>query len=190
MHLRNTRSRYGLLAILLHWTMAVLLIGLYLLGDYMVDLGYYDPWFLQAPEWHRDLGMLAGVMLVLRWGWRLTNPLPTLPGTAREQRAALWVHRLFYALIAVVVLSGYLILSADGQPVSIFGLVALPPLLAGIENQEDVAGLWHARLALLLMLLVLLHVLAALKHHFIDGDDSLLRMLGLRGQTTHPEDPK
>ena len=190
MHLRNTRSRYGLLAILLHWAMAALLIGLYLLGDYMVDLGYYDPWYLQAPEWHRDLGMLTGVLLVLRWGWRLTNPLPTLPDSGWERRAALWVHRLFYALIAVVVLSGYLILSADGQPVSVFGLVALPPLLSGIENQEDIAGLWHARLALLLMLLVLLHALAALKHHFIDGDDSLLRMLGLRGQTTHPEDPK
>ena len=190
MQLRNTRSRYGLLAILLHWMMAALLIGLYLLGDYMVDLGYYDPWYLQAPEWHRDLGMLAGALLVLRWVWRMSNPLPTLPGTAWERRAARWMHRLFYALIAVVVLSGYLILSADGQPVSILGLVALPPLLAGIENQEDVAGLWHARLALLLMLLVALHALAALKHHFIDGDDSLLRRLGLRDETTHPEDPK
>ncbi len=63
--LRNSTQGYGLVAILLHWSMAVLIIGLYLLGDWMVDLDYYHPWYLEAPDLHRGLGVVTALLLSL-----------------------------------------------------------------------------------------------------------------------------
>jgi cytochrome b561 len=84
---------------------------------------------------------------------------------------------LFYPLIFVLMLSGYLISTADGRPISVFGLVGVPATLTAIPNQEDVAGYVHQILAYTLIGLVALHALAALKHHFLDRDGTLLRML-------------
>ncbi len=94
--IRNTPQRYGIIAILLHWTMAALLIGMFLLGNYMVDLDYYHPWYQKAPDLHRSLGVVVAALLLLRWLWRLLNPLPTAPGGPWERFAARQAQRLFY----------------------------------------------------------------------------------------------
>ena len=83
-----------------------------------------------------------------------------------------------------MVTSGYLITTADGQAVVVFGLFEIPATLYGLENQEDVAGAIHDWLATLLIALAALHGLAALKHHFIDRDPTLLRMLGMSASST------
>ncbi len=177
--IRNTPQRYGIIAILLHWTMAALLIGMFLLGNYMVDLDYYHPWYQKAPDLHRSLGVVVAALLLLRWLWRLLNPLPTAPGGPWERFAARQAQRLFYLLIAGAAISGYLISTADGRGVDLFGWFELPAILPAADNREDVAGQWHEWLTEALMLLALLHGLAALKHHFIERDDTLRRMLGV-----------
>ncbi len=191
MKLRNTPHGYGLVSIFLHWVMAILLVGLFALGIYMVNLDYYHPWYHKAPDLHRDLGVVAAVLLVLRLGWRLHNPLPAIHGAPWEQCTAVWVHRSFYVLIAANVISGYLISTADGHALPVFGWFEIPATIHGIENQEDIAGMAHQWLAYGLIALAVFHSLAALKHHFIDHDPTLRRMLSPReapspvSSTTH-----
>jgi len=186
MGLRNHLQGYGLVSVLLHWIMAILIIGLFALGKYMAGLDYYDPWYQKAPDLHRSLGVVAAMLLAFRLGWRLTNPHPEPIGKPWEKRAAAWLHRLFYGLIAAIAVSGYLITTADNQALSVFGWFEIPATLSGFENQADAAGAVHEWLANLLITLVVLHSLAALKHHFIDHDPTLRRMLGLGGMSSPP----
>jgi cytochrome b561 len=175
--LKNDPGRYGLVSIALHWLMALLIFGLYFLGEYMVDLDYYDPWYIRAPDLHRSLGILVAVLLVLRLVWRRLNPRPPAEGRAWERRIAACMHGLLYVLIGMAALSGYLISTGDGQGVPVFGLIEVPALSDGFHNQEDIAGRIHEFTTHALFLLALLHGLAALKHHFFDRDRTLRRML-------------
>jgi len=177
--LRNNSHRYGLLAIFLHWSMTILIIALFFLGEYMVDLDYYDSWYQAAPDLHRSFGVIAAILLILRLLWRLGNVQPAIIGKPWEQQAARWVHRLFYALIIAIVISGYFITTADGQGISVFNWFEIPASFQGFENQEDIAGEFHEWLTHILILLVGLHTLAALKHHFFNHDTTLSHMLGL-----------
>lgn len=175
--LLNTAQGFGWISIGLHWGMALLIYALYGLGLWMVDLAYTDPWYRTAPGLHYGLGMLLGLSWLVRLIWRWCNPLPAIPGRRWEQVAALWVHRAFYVLIAIVVITGYLTTTADGQPVDVFGLFTVPASPLQFDRQEDVAGWIHTQAAHALIALSLLHAAAALKHHFIDRDTTLLRML-------------
>ena len=176
--LRNTQDKYGLIAMLLHWGMAILIVGMFTLGTYMVELDYYDPWYKKAPDLHRSFGVIVAGLMIYRLGWRLSNVRPRALGEAWERRIATGLHRLFYVLIAAIVVSGYLITTADGQPVSVFNWFKIPATISGFDNQEDIAGEIHEWLTTTLIVLVILHTLAALKHHFINRDITLRRMLG------------
>ena len=178
MDLNNDKHRYGLISILLHWGMAVVIFGLYALGLYMVDLTYYDELYQTIPNIHRSIGMILMLFLLIRWVWRLRNQLPEISGKRWEQVAALWAHRAFYLLILLSLVSGYLISTADGQPVSVFNWFDIPATLYGIDNQEDIAGDIYEILTHILIFLAAIHTLAALKHHFIQRDPTLLSMLG------------
>ncbi|PAU88241.1 cytochrome B [Pseudomonas sp. WN033] len=182
MAFRNTHTRYGLVTVLLHWGVAVTVIGLAILGLWMTDLSYYSPYYRSAPFWHKSTGIALAAVLVLRLLWRWINPKPAhLPNHARwEVRLASAVHGLLYMLLFLIVISGYLISTARGQGISVFGWFELPALVSGLPRQEDRAGDLHFWSAMLLLGLVALHALGALKHHFIDRDDTLRRMLGLR----------
>jgi len=178
MHLPDDPQKAGMSFLLLHWSMAALIFSLFFLGKYMVDLDYYHPMYHKAPDLHRSLGVIVAILLVIRLGYRLSNPHLTVVAKKWEQRVAIWVHRIFYLLIGVVVISGYLISTADGQGIEIFNWFEIPAVFYGLENQEDIAGEMHAVLTQTLFLLALFHALAALKHHFIDHDLTLHRMLG------------
>lgn len=178
MQYRNTQEKYGFIAMLLHWGMAILIIGMFVLGSYMVELEYTDPWYKKAPDLHRSIGVIVAALMIYRLVWRLTNMRPRESGEAWERHLATWMHRLFYGLIAAIVVSGYLITTADGQPVVVFHLFDIPAAFTGFENQEDIAGEIHEWLTDILLALVSLHALAALKHHFINRDSTLRRMLG------------
>jgi len=177
---KDSTSSYGLVSILLHWFMAVLIIGLFALGVYMTDLNYYDPWYHKAPDIHRSIGVLVGVLLLLRLFWRQMNTHPASLGASWEKFLGRLAHYLFYILLLVIVISGYLITTADGQPVFVFDWFQLPATITRMENQEDRAGIIHAYIAYLVIMLVVIHTVASLKHHFINMDPTLVRMLGIK----------
>jgi cytochrome b561 len=123
--------------------------------------------------------MLLAMLLFARLFWRLFNvkprPEPTLK--AYEIHAAEIVHWILYALPLAIMISGYLITTADGSSIDVFGLFEVPAIFPAAKGREEIAGDIHFYLAYATMGIVALHTLAALKHHFIDKDRTLLRML-------------
>ena len=182
MLLRNTPTTYGAISIALHWLVAVAVIGLFVSGLWMVDLGYYDVWYHRAPELHKSVGMVLLLVLAARLAWRWIGGTPEPEPGARpwEILVAHWVHRLLNVGVLAIIAAGYLIATAKGDPVHIFDLAAIPATIQGLPRQADVAGAVHYWLAMALMGLAGLHALAAFKHHFIDRDATLTRMLGLK----------
>ena len=180
MQLRNSARRYGAVSIALHWLVAIVVYGMFALGLWMVTLSYYDGWYHQAPELHKSIGVLLMMGLVVRLIWRHVSPPPkALASYSRLTHAAsIGAHIILYALLFAIVISGYLISTADGQAISVFGLFEIPATLTDAGAQADLAGTLHLWLAWSVVILSVLHALAALKHHFIDKDDTLKRMLG------------
>jgi cytochrome b561 len=175
---RNSTESYGLISIVLHWLVAATAIGLFALGVWMVELTYYDPWYLRAPHIHKSIGVLLFGVMLARLAWRHSNPTPRLTGSPLQNRLAAAVHSLLYALLLALMVSGYLISTADGRAIEVFDLLRVPATLSGLKNQEDIAGRAHQLLGYALMGVTALHAGAALKHHFIDRDGTLKRMLG------------
>lgn len=180
MQLRNSDIRFGSIAIALHWLVAVTVTGLFALGWWMTELNYYSPWYQSAPWWHKSIGLTLALVVVARIVWRLISPPPAPldTHTQTEVRAAKAAHLLLYLLLFIIFVSGYLISTADGRPIEVFGWFAVPATLTAIPQQEDIAGWVHWIVACVLMGLAGLHAAAALKHHFIDRDRTLLRILG------------
>lgn len=184
MQLKNTRAGYGLVAISMHWLVALTVIGLAILGLWMVDLSYYSPYYRSGPFWHKSIGLTLFAVMLFRLLWRCFNPRPAhLPNHRRwELSLAGLVHVLLYLLLFVIVISGYLISTETGQGISFFGWFEVPALVTGLSAQADRAGVVHYWAALIVLGLAALHALGALKHHFIDRDDTLRRMLGMRSR--------
>ncbi|GHE19815.1 cytochrome b [Halomonas urumqiensis] len=174
---RNSRSGWGIVSILLHWISAVVIVGLFVLGWWMVDLGYYHAWYNLAPWWHRSIGMLLLFATLARLAWRFINPTPVAHGHGLERLAAHLGHIALYVLMLLVMVSGYMISTADGRGISVFGWFEVPALLSRLPNQENIAGDIHWYSALALMVLAAGHLLAAMKHHLLDRQDTLLRMI-------------
>ncbi|MCW8449778.1 cytochrome b [Legionella quinlivanii] len=176
MRLKNSNSHFGLVAILLHWIMAILIIGLLAIGIYMVEL----PISLQKLKlygWHKEYGLLALALVVVRLCWRIINISPELSLPRYEIIAARIVHWAFYGFMFAMPITGWLITSAAGLPASFFGLFTLPNLIAPNEEQRQLYELVHEWLGYGLIVTILLHASAALKHHFINRDNVLRRMI-------------
>ncbi len=182
LNIRNTNKAYGLVSILLHWLMAVLVILVFIIGWYMVELDYYDPWYTRAPDWHKALGMLVLVLLLYRIYWRYSNPRPQHLENYRrwEKQGAWFVHMAFYLLMLLLSVTGYLISTAKGAGIDILGWFTIP----AIGKLEVIAAEWveaiHYYAAYSIIALLILHTLAALKHHFIDRDITLKRILSIK----------
>lgn len=184
MQWRNTDSAYGWAAIFLHWLSAVLILALFGLGLWMVELNYYDQWYRQAPAIHKSVGILLFIIILFRWAWRMINPRPTPVGGPLERRLARAVHLLMYLILFATMIAGYLISTAEGRGIDVFDWFSVPATLSGLPHQEDRAGVVHLWLAWGLMVLAGGHTLAALKHHFLDRDATLKRMLWARTEDT------
>ncbi|MBF0187669.1 MAG: cytochrome b [Magnetococcales bacterium] len=171
--------RYDLTARLLHWLTALLLIALFGLGWYMTGLTYYDPDYRWTSELHKALGMTTAVVIVVRIVWRLGHqPPPPLASHAAWERAlAKGVHLLLYLLMAALPITGYLMATAAGHAIDLFGLYEFPALLTAEKGREESMGMAHEWLAYGGGVLVLMHLGGVLKHQFIDGDATLARML-------------
>ncbi len=187
---KNSSTHYGLLARLFHWLMVPLVIGLIILGLWMTSLGYYDPWYHRAPTIHEGLGMIVFLLLVMRLIYRQLDPPPLMVESMQrwEKRAAHLTHMAFYVLMTLLPFTGYLIVTAKGEPLRIFNWFDIPAIFAKQPNREDWAGLFHLTLGLTLAALIGLHMLAALKHHFINKDETLQRMVGSLPVACNPSD--
>lgn len=178
---KNTTDNFGWIVIILHWWMAVLIIGLFVMGLWMRQLEYYDSWYYRAPQLHKEIGLFVLLLLVLRVVWRVLDqpprPVPTIKHW--ERIASRIAHRALSILTLITILSGYLIVTAADSGVSFFGFFEIPSFPVQIENQEDLAGQAHEIAAWAVILLAGLHGCAALKHHFLDKDATLRRMLGM-----------
>lgn len=171
-------TRYTPTAIVLHWLMAVLLVGLFGVGLYMHDLPL-SPWKLRVYSWHKWAGVTAFALVLARLAWRLGHRPPALPAAmpAWQQRAAHGLHHLLYLLMLAIPLSGWLMSSALGFQTVWFGVLPLPDLLAKDKELGEALKGVHMSLNFGLAALVVAHVGAAVKHHLIDRDDILSRML-------------
>ncbi|PKI16974.1 cytochrome b [Colwellia sp. 12G3] len=180
--LKNTEDSYGLVAIALHWLMAISIFSLFGLGLYMVELTYYDAWYKGSLDLHKNIGMTLFVVLMLRIVWRVINITPKISDESAskvEIKAAHYAHLALYVLMTILMLSGYLISTADGRAIDVFGLISIPALPISFANQEDITGNIHEILAWTLILLSSGHAMAALKHHFINKNNTLVRMLNV-----------
>jgi len=180
--IKNTLNSYGIVAITVHWIMALGIFFLFGLGLYMVELTYYDAWYKGSLDLHKSIGISMFFLWCFRLLWRGLNvkpqPLTAMSLVERfEQLAAHWMHQVLYLIMFFLMLSGYLISTADGRGISVFELFEVPAVPALIENQEDLAGEIHLILAWSLIGLVVVHALAAIKHHLIDKDDTLKKMV-------------
>lgn len=180
MQWRNSSDTYGFISVLLHWLVAVAVFGLFGLGLWMTGLDYYSSWYRTAPDLHKGIGIVLFAVMLIRVAWRFgsAGPAPLAAHGRLVHLATRLAHGALYLGLFAVMISGYLISTADGRPISVFGLFAVPALPVAIPRQEDVAGAVHAYLAWALIGLAALHALAALKHHFIDRDPTLRRMFG------------
>lgn len=172
------KARYTRTAISLHWLMAIGLIGTFCLGIYMHDLPL-SPTKLQLYSWHKWAGVTLFLLLILRLAWRISHPAPALPATmpAFMRLAAHAAHWVLYALMIMIPLSGWLMSSAKGIQTVWFGVLPLPDLVAKDKELGDLLQDMHELLNYILLVVVVGHAGAALKHHFIDRDDVLTRML-------------
>ncbi|WP_299876590.1 cytochrome b [uncultured Cocleimonas sp.] len=180
--LTNTKDSFGWVSISLHWLMAVALIAMYFVGDWMVGLDYYDKWYKDAPYIHKSIGVIIGLLMLARLLWNVLQAKPTyldVKSTVMNMMASL-THYFFYLMVFIMVVSGYLISTANGQGVEIFGLFEVPALLPDDKDRGELAGKVHEYLGLGFMVLVAIHALAALVHHFFMKDRTLKRMLGLK----------
>jgi len=176
----NTQHQWGVIMITIHWLSAVTIFGMFGLGLWMVELGYYEAWYHKAPDLHKSIGITLLVLTFVRLFWRQFNrrPFPLKTHNHVKQILAISMHNILYLLLISLMLSGYLISTADGRSIVVFNVIQMPALIQGIEYQEDVAGVVHFWLAISLICMAVLHVLATLKHHFIDCDRTLKRMFG------------
>jgi cytochrome b561 len=173
-------DRYTGPAIALHWLIALMIVGGFAVGLYMTDLKL-SPEKLKLYSWHKWSGITVLSLALVRLGWRWRHPAPPpLPGQpAWQLRAARYTHLLLYGLILAIPLSGWLYSSASGYPVVYLGIKALqlPDLVDKDKALATALKQIHEILNWMLALLVSVHVGAALKHHFVDRDSTLRRML-------------
>lgn len=182
MQMTNSTHTYGGVSILLHWVMAIALIGMYFVGDYMVELEYYDTLYHKLPALHKAIGIILAGLLVIRLAWVYSQPRPqpaTGAAPAMTHLAGKLGHLALYGLLLVMIISGYLISTAKGHGINVFDWFEVPALLPTNEDRGELAGEIHEVAGTLFILLVGVHALAALIHHFYWKDNTLTRMLGI-----------
>lgn len=171
------QSRYTRVAMALHWLIAAAIFANFSLGMFMTDMAM-SPQKLRFYAYHKWLGVSVFLLVLARVAWRLGHPPPPLPPMARWERMSAGVaHLLLYVLTLLVPLSGWLFSSAKGFQTVWFGVLPIPDLIGKDALLADLLVAFHRNLNWLMAAVALLHVGAALKHHFVSRDAVLGRML-------------
>lgn len=176
--LRNTPERYGLVAQVLHWAV-VLGVTLQFIWIWRIDRAESIRQEFALVVQHKSIGMTVLALMLLRLVWRAFNRPPSLPAgmAGWERKAARVTHWALYALLLTIPLAGWAWSSAAGYGAEFFGLVEVPDFVPQSERLETIFHAVHEWAGITLAVLVGVHVLAALRHHFVLGDPVLRRML-------------
>lgn len=181
MQWRNNEQRYGTIAQLFHWVVVLLIITQFVLANRAEDLplGLKKVAILAQ---HKSVGITILMLAILRLVWRFTNKVPTVPVATPgwQSWSARISHFVLYSLLLAMPLSGWLMSSARNFPVSYFGWFTLPDLVQANRLLYERLHDLHETLSQVLFIVAVIHALAALKHHFIDKDNVLRRMLPVR----------
>lgn len=173
-------ASYGRTAVALHWIIALLIVIAFTVGLTMVDMRL-SPQKAKVFAYHKWIGITVLALVLVRAAWRATHAGPAeLPMPGWQRLAARATHVLLYALMLAIPLVGWMYTSAAGFPVVYLKLVQLPDLVSKDKEVAELLKLVHKVLAWSLSGVVALHVAAALKHHFINRDATLKRMLAWR----------
>lgn len=178
MQIGNSRVQWGFVSKTFHWIIVVLIIVQYTLAQVAEDLPLGLQKFTTLAR-HKSIGLTILGLAILRLLWRWANPTPELPGTLKpwEKKLATTTHFAMYLLLFAMPVTGWLMSSAANFPVSWFGVFTLPDLLAPDRGLQETLHDVHETLFKFLVTLAVLHVAAALKHHFWLKDDVLRRMV-------------
>lgn len=181
MQLKNTKNRYGAVGQLFHWAIVALVVVQFVLALQAEGLDTSLE-RLQLMARHKSFGMTIFMLMVLRLGWRFISPPPPLPDAMAgwERILARGTHWLLYAILLVMPVAGWVTSTAKDLSVSWFGVFTWPDLVTGNETVAELAEGIHETLALVLLVVVGLHIAAALRHHYFKKDSVLLRMLPVR----------
>ena len=179
MLIKNTAEQFGLVAKLIHWVIALLILGLTWLGWYMVDLSYYDPWSQDALLAHKSLGMIVLGLALFKVVWLMISPTPEPLPTLKdwEHTSSKLVHWILILSMFVIPITGYLISTSEGAAVPIFNWFDVPALFVADEATRDLAIDVHYYVAYAILAVVVVHAGAAFKHQFVTRDGTLKRML-------------
>ncbi|MBE9502974.1 MAG: cytochrome b [Proteobacteria bacterium] len=182
MLIKNTKDQFGILSKVLHWIVALLIIALIGLGYYMVGLSFYHPWYHDSLTIHKSLGMMALFWGSLKVLWTIYSNPPGLVANLPlwEVLAARTVHIIFYCMMVAIPSMGYFISTSAGAGISIFNLFDVPAIIEVNKEMRDLFINLHCYFAYGTGGLIVLHVMAALKHHLVDKDDTLIRMFWQR----------
>lgn len=175
---RNSDSGYGLASVGIHWVSVLLVFFLLATGLYMVRLTYYDTLYHTLPQWHKVAGILLAIVTLPRLLLLLLQPSPTLlPTPLWQQRMAHAVHHTMRVLLAIMLVTGYFVTTAEGQSITFWGGITVPALTRLAPDTSDLLGVIHRWSAYTLAGCVAAHAGAALYHHFFLRDKTLRRML-------------
>lgn len=177
----QARHKYGNTAIMFHWLLAVLIIGTWWFGTYMQDLPF-SPMRIKQFNWHKWAGITILGLSALRLLWRLLHAAPSLPKhmPSWQQKLSHATHIALYVLFFATPLAGWAYSSAAGFQVVLYGVMPLPDWVPVSKELADTFKGIHKLCSLTLATLVVLHVLAAVKHQWVDRDGLLGRMMPRR----------
>lgn len=175
-------ERYTLPAIVLHWLLAMALIGMFGIGLFMADLPI-SPLRLKLYNWHKWAGITVLALSLLRLLWRLTHRPPALPADLAQSMPR-WqslahhaTHHALYALFFIVPMVGWAYSSAAGFPIVLFGVLPLPDFVPTDKALAELIKPWHEISAFAMMALVAIHMAAAFKHQWISKHRLIQRIL-------------
>lgn len=178
MGLRNTTERYGSAMKFFHWTLSILIIGMLLLG-LVISQVHSRHLAGSLITWHKSIGLTILGLMVLRTIWRLSSKRPRLPASIPvwQKRLAEGLHFVLYLVIFSILLSGWIMSGAGGHKTQFFGLFDATFPISKNVPLEALGGKIHELLAWVITGLLVLHIVGALKHHFVDKDGVLRNML-------------
>ncbi len=190
MAVKNSADRWGWVSLGIHWLTLLMILGLATAGFLMQELAN-SPAKVQVYSLHKSMGLTVLALTVLRLLWRRYAGVPQPePGTpAWQALMAKLAHGALYLILLAMPISGWLYNSASGFPLKWFGLIALPKLSGYDPELKQAALAAHETLFLALAAIVTVHALAALKHHYLNRDNTLRRMLPPASRAKPPHDP-
>jgi len=176
MKILNSENQYGLFSIAFHWAMALIILATFILGKNLEhNYQYYD----DVLKFHNSFGILIFILAIFRISWRWMNIKPGATDSKKIlMKIATLVHIFFYIIFFILPITGYLLTNLQGDTVSFFNY-HLPDIL---EKNREIKRLFsevHETIGNVLIIILILHVLGALFHHYILKDNTLKRIISL-----------